>query len=269
MKTFKICVFLLSILLIFSSCGDRENASEDLTNNSLAECRVDSTKYIYFDSIDEFYSKIESSDFTDEELEMINYNVSLYKDYKGEYVCSTDDIYKLILPLNVEFGEVAWYGRGYLMGWEDPENAIGIMHLVDEDEYYEWMNRRYYNDLLFAGNDLSGLEDYEILNFTEAEYDGYSLKTVEFIKDSSKSRIEKYEAVRDDTEYIVFLEYFLDYTGEFESLENRVSETVPYSVNIYGKTGDQYWFNDLGNIREDAEIDIEWLLSFDIEKYKK
>ncbi|MBQ8164424.1 MAG: hypothetical protein IJZ94_01220 [Clostridia bacterium] len=282
MKKFRIFSFILSLVLSVSICGctkkDDENKdeskatlvnkngqyyiqfdeidkniNESFTNSVTEEC-------ITFSSMDEFYSKVTNVDFSEEEVDIMFR--SFPNDDNGIRVCDMDRLYQPILPNDAVVDNVRWYGDAYVTSWVASDGASGSIQVFDrEEDFYRIMNA-------LRPDNFYEKEHVEVLDYSEDQNSKYTMKKWTFTTTTDsgqyKFREEQYETDSADSHCKIIIIYRLESNDKYS--EGMVfSDTIPHRLHVFGNNGDKYWINDSISIVSD--IDIDWLMSFDIEPY--
>ena len=280
MKKIRIFSFILSLVLSVSICGctkkDDENRDESkatlvnkngqyyiqLDDNAGNNASYDSSKiiqYIYFSSMDEFYSRVTESNFSEEEIDIMH---GFSRDDNGIKVCDMDDLYQPVLPYNATVENIAWTGDEYTTLWSSTEVASGLFYVLDtENELSNTMER-------LCPDSFFDQEYVEVLDYSESQSNKYIRKTWVFTTTTeygeTKFRREQYESISNGRNYKAIVNYRIASTVDY-GYEVKMSDTVPDTIYIFCNSGNKYWYNLITDV--DDTIDIDWLMSFDIEPY--
>ena len=282
MKKNRIFSFILSLVLSVSICGCTKKANEnrdeskatlvnkngqyyiqfDEIDKNIKDSSANSkiAEYIYFSSMDEFYSKVNDLNFSEEEFDIMCR--SFPSDDNGIKVCDMDNLYQPVLPYNTVVDDIVWGGNSYVTTWNAPEVACGIVEILNtEDDFYKVMNS-------VRPDNFFEKEHVEVLDYSESQNDKYIMKSWIYTTNSetgkSKFRQEQYETVSTDAYYKVIIRYSIESDVDF-GYEVSYSDTIPHRTHIFCNSGDKYWYSEFYNI--ESALDIDWLMSFDIEPY--
>ena len=279
MKKNRIFSFILSLVLSVSICGCTKKANENrdeskatlvnkngqyyiqLDDNAGNNASYDSSKiiqYIYFSSMDEFYSRVTELDFSEEEIDIMH---SFSRDDNGIKVCDMDNLYQLVLPNDASVENIAWSGNEYVTLWNSPSVTQGMAFMLNTEG-------RFQNEMAAAlPDDYFEQENIEVLDYAEVQNTGYTTKKWTYnhmtVDGKFKKRIEVYETDAID----LYRKIIIRYTIEKPDANSDIvcSDTIPFDVSVFTKRENKYCWNLMTKIED--PLDIDWLMSFDIEPY--
>lgn len=206
---------------------------------------------IEFNSIDELIDIVKNGKLDDSQL-AIAYKAFI-KDSNGIEMFDLSNMQVPVLPDEFEYQNVYWKGTRYSFHLASSKEEYGYCYYLSKEEYDRDYERNYLN---FFDQEYITLEK-TVKNKNKTEY-YYSTKAGEFKRG-------RYTVKNGKTTLIVDEEYFL--SAKSQLLEDRpVSDTIPYSVQIYGRKSNHYFKIYLYNLVEQPTE--EWIKSFGIKDYE-
>lgn len=229
---------------IFEEIDARAKYSDPKLCISYATC-------LWFDSIEEFLDTIKNGKLEENHL----VDMCRFLEYDSNYIkiCDIFNLQVPVLPDGWEVNRVKWGGTDYSFDFFCSTGEVGSLHYKSKEIYESQYEREYLN---FFDQEHITLEK-TVKNKNKTEY-YYSTKAGEF------KRV-RYTVKNGKTTLIVDEDYLLSTTSQL--LEDRpVSDTIPYSVQIYGRKSNHYFKIYLYNLVEQPTE--EWIKSFGIKDYE-
>lgn len=219
-------------------------------------------KYIYYSSMDEFYSKVTSLDFSEKEVSRMRNNFS-HNDI-GIYLCDMNNLYQPILPDDCTVENIAWTGNQYYVVWSSDKIIEGHFSLLKTYDIFEKRLRDSYNEEYFQRDNVEVLEYYENCTDTYKMVGRKYVVTTEY--GQTTFRKECYERL-DDSNYKAVIEYIIESDADYYKKYIRMSDVIPYDIRILGNDGTSYWEQHIFTDYIKDAVSPDWLMSFGIEPY--
>ena len=188
---------------------------------------------IYFNSIEEMRRKFLEGDFTADEVKHLKSQLTLTD--KGFEIPDMTNLYDAVLPegwsvsyvtltetdVQIAFRNEATYNEKI----EDFSGESGYMTLLTDEQY----EKKYQKDIVSY---IEEIEDNKIQDKTE--YLGYPCSMYEDVNDDVRLRVVLMKLEREGSTFEIMLTYCVEHPKK-----EYVSDTVPYSVCMYGSANDQ------------------------------
>ena len=190
-------------------------------------------KGIYFNSIEEMKQKFLKGNFTTAEVKNLKSQLTLTD--KGFEIPDMTQLYDVVLPdgwsvsyvtltetdIQIAFRNEATYNEKI----EDFSGESGYMILLTDEQY----EKKYQKDIVSY---IEEIEDNKIQDKTE--YLGYPCSMYEDVNDDVRLRVVLMKLEREGSTFEIMLTYCVEHPKK-----EYVSDTVPYSVCMYGSANDQ------------------------------
>ncbi|MBQ7910014.1 MAG: hypothetical protein IJ363_04430 [Clostridia bacterium] len=213
-------------------------------------------KGIYFNSIEEMKQKFLKGNFTTAEVKNLKFQLTLTD--KGFEIPDMTQLYDVVLPdgwsvsyvtltetdIQIAFRNEATYNEKI----EDFSGESGYMILLTDEQY----EKKYQKDIVSY---IEEIEDNKIQDKTE--YLGYPCSMYEDVNDDVRLRVVLMKLEREGSTFEIMLTYCVEHPKK-----EYVSDTVPYSVCMYGSANDQKFRVYLSGFENGPNLEL--LASFGI-----
>lgn len=212
------------------------------TNQHSMDISVD---YPRFETVAEMKEKILSGEIPEESLSGLRART----DEKNMLeICDPDNLFDLLLPNDLEYEYIEWYGASYKFVL-DSRNLTGHVYFCDESRYTKAYDEEFSYYTTFDGVNI--LEDNTVAD-RNARVIHYTNGTGEYMNIS-------YSVPTETGKVCVSERYCLmHYFGGIDE-----SESVPFSVRIFGDEGDRYFYGFF--VRFAERPSQEWFASFTLD----
>ncbi len=239
----------------FNSDADYKITSENGQNyivfdesaNYAASTQVLAT--ISFNSLKEFKDTVTKGNLTESQKAQIA--AAFPKDEKGNILtCDFENLYAPALPKDVSMGIVGWRGETYSFGFDTTDSVFGYLHYLTPSGYKELFNYEY--ETFF---------DRDLINVTETKDLGDGKTATYYTTIAGRFMRVRYTLSEGSKTCVIDKSYAL----EWYSLDEKVSSTVPYTINMYCSDAKTYYSVDMFEFTEDPTD--EWLIQFGVTPY--